>query len=76
MLGHEVAEDVGAERVRHAGNGRGVLDRDGHAGEGTLVTGLNCVRGGEGAFRIDVDEGVELGLEGLDAVEAGLDELP
>ena len=37
--GDEVAEQVGAQRVRHARHGGGVLDRDRDAGEGPLVAG-------------------------------------
>ena len=36
---HEVAESIGAERERHAGDRGGVLDGDRHAGERPLVPG-------------------------------------
>jgi hypothetical protein len=70
-----VAEQLGAEGQALAGDRAVVLDRDRHAREGPLVAGRNRVGGGQRVVVEDVDERVELGIEGIDAVERGLDEL-
>jgi hypothetical protein len=76
VLGHEVAEQVGCQRVRHSGHRRGVLDRDRHAGERARVVGLDRVRRRERAVGIEMEEGVQLGLERLDPLERRFHQLP
>jgi hypothetical protein len=51
------------------------LDGDRNAGERALVARLDGVRRRQGALGVELDEGVELAVECLDAVQARLHEL-
>ena len=71
----EVAEEVGGERQPLALDRAVVLDGDRHAGERPLVAGADLVGRGQRLVGEDVDEGVEAGVELVDAVQRGLHQL-
>ena len=71
----EVAEGVRAQRVRHAGDRGGVLDRDRHAGERPRIARADRVGGRQRPLGIEVHERVELAVERLDPPQRGLGQL-
>jgi hypothetical protein len=71
----EVAEEIGRERQALALDRAVVLDGDRHAGERPLVAGADVVGGGQRLIGEDVHEGVEAGVELVDAVQRGLHQL-
>ena len=75
IVGHVVGHQPAAVGEAQALDGPVVLDGRGDAREGTRVAGRDRVGGGQRTLGVDLHEGVELGVELLDAIERALHEL-
>ena len=75
VTGPVTGQELGAEVHAHARDRDVGLDRDRHAGERPLVTGLDRVGGLERALAVDLDEGVDAVVEVLDPAQRGAHDL-